>query len=68
MLEMQQQEMQRMQHMYKKGGDNPYDVGYSAENAKHIEGTDSANTLEDKAKKSEGGVSGFMDKAKSFSF
>jgi len=26
MVEMQKQELARMQHMYKKGGDNPYDV------------------------------------------
>jgi len=68
MVEMQKQELARMQHMYRKGGDNPYDVSYSQETAKAIEGTDSASTLGDFAKKQEGNAQGFLDKAKSFSF
>lgn len=66
--EMQRQELARMKHMLQRGGDNPWEVNYTAEAAKAIDGTDD-NVLTDKSKKSgEGEGASFTDKAKRIAF
>merc|ERR1711908_91618 len=70
--EQQRIEMARMKAMLQRGGDNPWEVQYSQEAAKAIDGTDSDHNLKDTSKKSDekdGGASGsFIDRAKRVTF
>jgi hypothetical protein len=57
-----------MKAMLQRGGDNPWEVNYSQEAAKAIEGTDSDSNLNDKSKRSGEEEKGFTDRAKRVTF